>query len=68
MPQHVGIVGCSAEGAALCYRTICQEGEGQTGYAHPELTLHTFPLSDYMNAIEAEDWPTVGRLLLASAD
>jgi len=22
MPQHIGIVGCSAEGAALCYR-IC---------------------------------------------
>jgi molybdenum-dependent DNA-binding transcriptional regulator ModE len=26
VPQHIGIVGCSAEGAALCYRTICQEG------------------------------------------
>ncbi|TAL64423.1 MAG: aspartate racemase, partial [Burkholderiaceae bacterium] len=26
MPQHIGIVGCSAEGAALCYRTICAEG------------------------------------------
>ena len=23
MPQHIGIVACSAEGAALCYRTIC---------------------------------------------
>lgn len=26
MTQHIGIVGCSAEGAALCYRTICEEG------------------------------------------
>ncbi|MFL6665160.1 MAG: aspartate racemase, partial [Rhizobacter sp.] len=26
MSQHIGIVGCSAEGAALCYRTICIEG------------------------------------------
>ena len=26
MPQHIGIVACSAEGAALCYRTICVEG------------------------------------------
>lgn len=24
--QHIGIVACSAEGAALCYRTICMEG------------------------------------------
>lgn len=26
MPQHIGIVACSAEGASLCYRTICAEG------------------------------------------
>jgi len=26
MPQHVGIVACSTEGASLCYRTICVEG------------------------------------------
>ncbi len=67
MPKHIGIAAVTSEGAALCYRTICQEREGQTGYAHPEVTLHTPPLSDYMNAIEAEDWPTVGRLLLESA-
>ncbi len=29
-PLHIGIVGCSAEGAALCYRTICTEGAAQT--------------------------------------
>ena len=67
MPKHIGIAAVTSEGAALCYRTICQEGEAQTGYAHPEVTLHTLPLSVYMNAIEAEDWPTVGRLLLESA-
>jgi aspartate racemase len=67
MPKHIGIAAVTSEGAALCYRTICQEGEAHTGYAHPEVTLHTFPLCDYMNAIEAEDWPTVGRLLLESA-
>ncbi len=25
MTKHIGIVACSAEGAALCYRTICTE-------------------------------------------
>jgi len=25
MAKHIGIVGCSAEGAALCYRTICTD-------------------------------------------
>src|ERR1700751_2023915 len=67
MAKHIGIAAVTSEGAALCYRTICQEGEAQTGYAHPEVTLHTLPLSDYMSAIETEDWPTVGCLLLESA-
>ena len=67
MPKHIGIVAVTSEGAALCYRTICQEGEAQSGYAHPEVTLHTFPLSEYMRSIEAEDWAAVGRLLLESA-
>lgn len=34
MPQHIGIVGCSAEGAALCYRTICAEGAQLLGLTH----------------------------------
>ena len=40
MPQHIGIVGCSAEGAALCYRTLCAEGAALLGrpHAHPEVT------------------------------
>ncbi len=67
MSKHIGIVAVTSEGAALCYRTICQEGEVQTGFAHPEVTLHTFPLSEYMRAIDAEDWPAVGRLMLESA-
>ena len=31
MTKHIGIVGCSAEGAALCYRTICLEAEPLMG-------------------------------------
>ncbi|MBI3196721.1 MAG: aspartate racemase, partial [Rhodospirillales bacterium] len=38
-PKHIGIVACSAEGAALCYRTICVEGAGLMGpHAHPEVS------------------------------
>ncbi len=67
MAKHIGIAAVTSEGAALCYRTVCQEGEARAGFAHPEVTVHTLPLSDYMRAIEAEDWPEVGRLLLESA-
>ena len=51
MPQHIGIVGCSAEGAALCYRTLCTEGAAPLGrpHAHPEVTLHTPSLADYVD-------------------
>ena len=68
MPKHIGIVACSAEGAALCYRTICIEGEQLMGrHAHPEVSMHTFSLHDYMQPIYRNDWQAVGELMLASA-
>ena len=69
MPQHIGIVAVSAEGAALCYRTICAAGAGVFGrYGHPEVSLHTYPLADYMRHLEADDWQEAGAMLLASAE
>ncbi|HEY8119854.1 MAG TPA: amino acid racemase [Myxococcota bacterium] len=66
--KHVGIVAVSAEGAALCYRTLCTEGAEQLGaHAHPEVSLHTFPLAAYMEPANAGDWERAGDLLLASA-
>jgi aspartate racemase len=67
MARHIGIVGVSAEGAALCYRTVCVEGSAVLGrHAHPEVTMHTFPLADYMGHIDVGDWGAVGDLLLSS--
>ncbi|WP_287585879.1 amino acid racemase [Candidatus Borrarchaeum sp.] len=69
MVKHIGIVACSAEGAALCYRTICTEGADFMGrYAHPEVTMHTYPLSEYMKYIEADNWEDVASLMLASVN
>jgi aspartate racemase len=69
MTAHIGIVACSAEGASLCYRTICVEGPEMMGiYAHPEVTVHTFSLGDYMNCIDNNDWDGVARLMLASVN
>lgn len=68
MPQHIGIVGCSAEGAALCYRTICTEGAGLLGpHAHPEVSMHTPSLAAYVACLDRSDWHGVGELMLASA-
>ena len=68
MAKHIGIVGCSAEGAALCYRTICEEsGRPMGGYHHPEVTMHTHSFGDYMHYIDRADWQEVAALMLSSA-
>jgi aspartate racemase len=65
---HIGIVGCSAEGAALCYRTICNEGEQFLGpHAHPEITMHTHSLADYSAHLDAGEWAGVAELMVSSA-
>src|SRR5436305_718108 len=67
MIKHIGIVGCSAEGAALCYRTICSEGAALLGpHAHPEVTMHTPSLADYVACLDRDDWQGVAELMLAS--
>jgi len=69
MTQHIGIVACSAEGAALCYRTISLEGTEFMGrHTHPEVTLHNHSLGEYMNFIYANDWAGVADLMMSSAE
>src|SRR5262245_53205457 len=69
MAKHIGLVAVSSEGAALCYRTICIEGASVLGrHAHPEVTMHTYSLAEYMRHIDAGRWDEVGAMLLSSAD
>jgi aspartate racemase len=69
MAKHIGIVAVSAEGAALCYRTVCGEAARLLGpHAHPEVTMHTYSLADYVRHIEAGRWDLVGEMLLSSAE
>ncbi|WP_223789995.1 aspartate/glutamate racemase family protein [Marinicella meishanensis] len=66
--QHIGIVGCSAEGAALCYKTICTQAPKVLGeHAHPEVSMHTHSLARYVACLDAGDWAGVGELMLSSA-
>ena len=69
MALHIGIVACSAEGAALCYKTICIEGAHLMGaHAHPEVSIHTHSLGEYMQYIYSRDWRGVAELMLGSAN
>jgi aspartate racemase len=68
MAAHIGIVACSSEGAALCYRTVSLYGSERMGpYAHPEVSLHTHCLAEYMEVIDRDDWKAVAALMLSSA-
>ena len=68
MAKHIGIIAVSSEGAALCYRTICQEAPAIMGkFAHPEVSMHTHSLSRYMDYIEKDDWDGVATLMISSA-
>lgn len=68
MSKHIGIIACSYEGAALCYKTICNEGARYLGeHSHPEVSLHTYTLREYMEHIRMNEWEGVARLMKASA-
>ena len=67
--QHIGIVACSAEGAALCYRTLCSEGAALLGpHAHPEISLHSISLAAYVDCLDRGDLRGVADLMLVSAN
>ena len=66
---HIGIVACSTEGAALCYRTISLVGSEMMGkHDHPEVSLHSHSLAEYMKHVDRDDWAGVAQLMISSAD
>jgi len=68
MAKHIGIIAVSSEGAALCYRTICQEAFAVMGnFVHPEISMHNHSLNRYMDYIEKGDWNGVASLMVSSA-
>jgi aspartate racemase len=69
MSKHIGIVACSAEGAALCYRTICVEGAILFGpHNHPEVSMHTYSLAKYTKHFPSDDWHGVADLMVSSGE
>ena len=66
--KHIGIVACSAEGAALCYQTICREALTLVGkHDHPRVTLDAIPMARWLPAFDAEDYAGVAAFMLESA-
>ncbi|MDT0451580.1 aspartate/glutamate racemase family protein [Streptomyces hesseae] len=67
--KHLGILGHSAEGAALCFRTFCRKGFAELGpHEHPDVTLDLIAMARSMPAWDSGDHDTVRALLSVSAD
>ena len=65
--KHIGIVACSAPGAALCYSTICAEAPQVMGrHRNPEISLHMMDFYDHVRCMEQDDWDGVAHLVLRS--
>jgi len=57
------------EGTTLCYQSICEQAASVMGeYRHPQITIHSFPLADYLRFLAGLDWEGVAGLLLESAE
>ena len=66
--KHIGVVACSAEGAALCYQTICREALTLVGKNdHPRVTLDSIALARWLPAFDAGDYAGVAAFMLESA-
>jgi aspartate racemase len=65
--KHIGIVACSAEGAALCYQTICREALMLVGKNdHPRVTLDSIAMARWIPAFDAGDYAGVAEFMLDS--
>lgn len=68
-PLHVGIVGRSIEGAALCLRSFCQEGFRQLGpHDHPDVTLDTIAAARSVHLWQTGDHEAIRAILATSVD
>jgi hypothetical protein len=64
-PKHIGIVACSAEGAALCFREIAAYSLKLMGeHMHPQVTLSCIALGEWMPAFNRGDYAGVAEFML----
>ena len=65
--KHLGILGHSAEGAALCFTTFCRAGSEELGsYEHPDVTLDCVSFARCMPAYDRGDYDAVREVMAVS--
>jgi aspartate racemase len=69
MTEHIGIIGCSAPGAAICFEAICSTAPEYLGrHAHPEVSMNVLSFAEHVRWVEAEDWVGLGDMLRRSSE
>ncbi len=67
--KHIGIVACSAEGAALCFREIAAYSQKLMGeHMHPQVTLSCIALGEWMPAFDRGDYEGVAEFMLRETE
>jgi aspartate racemase len=67
--KHIGIVACSAEGAALCFREIAGYSLGLMGrHLHPQVTLSCIAMGEWMPAFDRGDYEGVAEFMLRETE
>jgi len=67
--KHIGIVACSVEGAALCFREIAAYSLGLMGeHMHPQVTLSCIAMGEWMPAFNRGDYEGVAEFMLRETE
>jgi aspartate racemase len=67
--KHIGVVACSVEGAALCFREIAAYAQNLMGEnLHPQVTLSCIALGEWMPAFNRGDYEGVAEFMLRETE
>src|SRR5476651_962919 len=67
--KHIGIVACSVEGAALCFREIARYSLDLMGeHMHPQVTLSCIAMGEWMPAFNRGDYEGVAEFMLRETE
>jgi aspartate racemase len=67
--KHIGIVACSVEGAALCFREIAAYSLQRMGeHMHPQVTLSCIAMGEWMPAFNRADYAGVAEFMLRETE
>jgi len=67
--KHIGIVACSVEGAALCFREVAAYSRKFMGeHLHPQVTLSCIAMGEWLPAFNRGDYESLAEFMLRETE